>query len=136
MANNNIQIGDFTLDQTEGKFLLLPKNTLATQALPDQDALISLNINLDQNLISEGIARDVVRIIQQERKNLDFNITDRINIKINTDNDEIILAMKNYQDYIKNQTLANDLLCETNKNIDYNHKLPQGNLAIELKNIS
>jgi isoleucyl-tRNA synthetase len=136
LANNNVKIGEFILDQNEGKFLLLPKNALATQALPDQDALISLNIDLDEALIGEGIARDIVRIIQQERKNLDFNITDRINITINTDNNEIILAMKNYKDYIQKQTLANDILHEHDSDIDYNHKLPQGNLTIKLKNIS
>lgn len=66
---------------------------------------IILNTELDDSLIEEGIARELVSKIQQLRKLNDFEITDRIQVFYNAD-EEIIKAIANNLDYIKEETLA------------------------------
>lgn len=66
---------------------------------------IILNTELDESLIEEGIARELVSKIQQLRKSNDFEITDRIQVFYDA-GEEIIKAIANNLDYIKEETLA------------------------------
>ena len=58
-----------------------------------------------EELINEGIARETVSKIQQLRKNMDFNIVDRIVVEYNS-NDEYEMAIKNFIEFISSETLA------------------------------
>ena len=66
---------------------------------------VILNTTLTDELINEGIARETVSKIQQLRKTLDFDIVDRIKVEYNS-NDEYEKAIKEFIDFIKNETLA------------------------------
>lgn len=132
--NNQIEIAGIMLAKDEFDLLLIPKNSDAMGALPEQDALIGLDINLDEILIKEGIARDIVRIIQQERKDLDLNITDRIKLQINTDATKIISAIDEFTDYIKDQTLGIDLIVKRNTISNSKYQLEGKSLEVLIKN--
>ncbi|MBK6340690.1 MAG: isoleucine--tRNA ligase [Bacteroidetes bacterium] len=70
---------------------------------------VALDIHLSDTLINEGIARELVNKIQNERKDADFFVTD--NIKITVEENEVIAnAINEYKDYICGETLANELL--------------------------
>jgi isoleucyl-tRNA synthetase len=69
---------------------------------------IALDINLTDELKQEGVAREFINKIQNIRKESDFSVTDRIVLRI-VKNDAINDAIKNYKEYISNQTLAVDL---------------------------
>ena len=60
---------------------------------------------MSEELIEEGIARELVSKIQQLRKSNDFDITDRILINYCAD-EEIEKAICNNLEYIKDETLA------------------------------
>lgn len=70
---------------------------------------IALDINLTEELKQEGIAREFINKIQNIRKDSDFEVTDRIILKIQK-HDFYNLAVENFKDYICNQTLASELL--------------------------
>ena len=70
---------------------------------------IALDINLTEELKQEGIAREFINKIQNIRKDSDFEVTDRIVLKIQK-NDRFNLAVENFRDYISNQTLASELM--------------------------
>jgi isoleucyl-tRNA synthetase len=70
---------------------------------------IALDINLTEELKQEGIAREFINKIQNIRKDSDFEVTDRIILKIQK-HDFYDLAVENFKDYICNQTLASELL--------------------------
>ena len=53
---------------------------------------ISMNLEITKQLELEGYARDLVRQIQESRKEANYNVDDRIAINIKTDNLEAILA--------------------------------------------
>ncbi len=69
---------------------------------------VALDITLTQDLIEEGIARELVNRIQNIRKNNNFEVTDKINIEIKS-HPEINSAVQNYISYICSETLASDL---------------------------
>lgn len=69
---------------------------------------IALDINLSEDLKQEGIAREFINKIQNLRKESNFEVTDRIYIKIEK-HDFYNLAVENFRDYISNQTLGESL---------------------------
>ncbi|NUQ26571.1 MAG: isoleucine--tRNA ligase [Saprospiraceae bacterium] len=75
------------------------------QVASDGNLTVALDITLDEQLVAEGLARDLVNRIQNIRKERDFNVTDRIVITIER-HDAILPAIDKFGDYIKNETLA------------------------------
>ncbi len=71
----------------------------------DGNKFVILNTNLTDDLLNEGLARETISKVQQLRKNLDFNITDRINIYIDAPL-EYKERIKDYIDIIKEETLT------------------------------
>ena len=69
---------------------------------------VALDINVTPELVEEGIAREFVNRIQNIRKDSNFDITDRIRVKIQSAA-ELDTAIEHYRNYICGQTLANSI---------------------------
>ena len=75
----------------------------------NQDKLtVALDINITEDLLKEGIARELVNRIQNLRKSHGFEITDRIKVLISS-NEKLNSAVTQFADYIKSQVLADSL---------------------------
>ncbi len=72
----------------------------------DTDLTIALDLTLTDDLIEEGLARELVNRIQNLRKEVDFEVTDRIDIYLGKKSENLTRAIKNKEQYIKNETLA------------------------------
>lgn len=70
-----------------------------------------LDVNLTDDLIREGLAREVVRRVQTMRRDADFNISDRIVIRYRA-SDKLAKAIEQFADYICAETLSEKLLNE------------------------
>ena len=71
----------------------------------DGNITVALDITITDDLRKEGIARELVNRIQNVRKSKDFNITDRIVVKI-TPEEHVNDAVAQFKDYIAKQVLA------------------------------
>jgi isoleucyl-tRNA synthetase len=71
--------------------------------------VVVLSTELTEELILEGLARELVRAIQDRRKELDCQFTDRIAVGIETDAAELRAAVEHFGDYISGETLAVEL---------------------------
>ena len=71
----------------------------------DGKQTIALDLNLDEQLIDEGITREIVNRIQNIRKNKGFDVTDKIEINIKK-TPKLEQALKSNLEYIKSETLA------------------------------
>ena len=60
---------------------------------------------LDKELLGEGYARDIVRRVQQMRKEMDLQIEEYINVYVSTSN-ELIDMLRPHLDYISGETRA------------------------------
>lgn len=90
---------------------------ISTQDVPgflvasDGDLTVALDITLTDDLRMEGIARELVNRVQNLRKESGLELSDRILLKVDT-NDEVRLALQHNKSYICNEVLATDLLFE------------------------
>ena len=74
---------------------------------------VALDVTIDENLIDEGISREIVSRIQNIRKESGFDVTDRVKIVI-LDHDRISRAINNNINYIQSETLANSIELKQN----------------------
>ena len=70
---------------------------------------VALDITVTDELKKEGLARELVNRIQNLRKSSGFEITDKVNITL-ASSAEMDGAVEAYQEYIKSQLLANNLV--------------------------
>ena len=75
------------------------------------NSFIILNTTLTDDLINEGIARELISKVQNLRKIKDFNITDRIYIYYYADIN-LLEKLDKYLDFIKKETLSDSLIFE------------------------
>jgi hypothetical protein len=101
------------LDCPSGGEWLLPSDVLIDAKAPDGwagafDAGIMLRVDarITEELRREGIARDLVRQVQDLRKKANLNMEDRIALHLGTDAAALRIAIDAYKDYIANETLT------------------------------
>ena len=85
-----------------------------TDALSDKFVSIELVCELTEPLIQEGLAREVVNRIQKTRKDLQFNVSDRINVIVSAD-PSLTEAITAHESHVKGETLADSLSFSTDK---------------------
>ncbi|NDF11913.1 MAG: isoleucine--tRNA ligase [Proteobacteria bacterium] len=107
LPNGRIEICGEELLPEEATLDLEPKPEFAksAKALSTNDALVVLDLNLTPELIAEGVARDLVRAVQEARKNANLNIADRIELAIEAP-DAVKQAATANQRFIEEQTLS------------------------------
>jgi isoleucyl-tRNA synthetase len=74
--------------------------------------VVVLSTELTDELIREGHSRDINRQIQDRRKQLDCEFTDRIEVGIVTDSEELRQAIEENVEHIKGETLADSIVFE------------------------
>ena len=79
----------------------------------ENNNFIILDTTLTDELVLEGIAREMVSKVQQLRKNKDFNVADRITLFYNGDED-VDKCVESFAEYIKNETLSLDIVKKDN----------------------
>ena len=101
LDNGNIKVLDFELtpEEMEIAYLGKPGFNVETEA----GILVALDTKITPELEQEGVARDLIRQIQELRKAADYNVNDRIKVALINANAEML---KNFGDYIKSETLA------------------------------
>jgi len=70
---------------------------------------INLDFQISDELYYERISREIVSIVQNQRKDLKFDITDRIKLNILTDDEKAKASFKLFYDYIAKETLATEI---------------------------
>jgi isoleucyl-tRNA synthetase len=80
--------------------------------------VVVLSTELTPALIAEGLAREVVHVVQGRRRDINCKYTDRIRVGVATDSAEIKAAVEQFGDYIRGETLAIDLSFEPLAGVD------------------
>jgi isoleucyl-tRNA synthetase len=104
----------FTLDAGGEPLQLEPEDVLVETSAAegyasaeDEGYLVALDTRLDDALLREGLARELVRTVQDARKQADLNIADRIRLRIEG-SAGVQAALAQYRDFIMAETLATD----------------------------
>ena len=97
-----------------------------------QGYLVALDTTLDHGLLVEGIARELVRTVQDARKSADLQISDRIILSI--DGSALVAnALQDHRDYIMAETLATELVETLEKGFEVARTLDSHSWTITLK---
>jgi ribosome-binding factor A len=112
VENDKIQIAGELLNSDEFEIKLITKNQSNIAVLPSNDCLIELDITVSKELEAEGLARDIVRAIQQNRKDANFDVSDYIKIAVFSTKKQVIEVILDHKNYIKEQTLANEIVID------------------------
>ncbi len=99
----------------QNEFELLPEELLVSTIEPEGQAVVedggvvvAVETELSEELISEGMARDFIRNIQNMRKDAEFDVSDRISIFVDAD-DDLRKMIAEHREYIANETLAEEI---------------------------
>ena len=97
-----VTLNGVDFDQNEVLVFRNPKPN--TAAVTNRFITIDMNCTLDQDLIDEGLAREMVNRIQKQRKDSNFNVADRIEVTVNT-SPALSKVFEKFQSYISSETL-------------------------------
>ena len=71
--------------------------------------MVVLNTEVTDELLREGIAKDLIRTIQNQRKEIDCEYIERIVVAVDTSDDEVTRAIDEHRELICGETLADEL---------------------------
>ncbi|MDA3624448.1 isoleucine--tRNA ligase [Saccharopolyspora sp. WRP15-2] len=93
------------LQDNEFSEQLVSTDSGAASALPAGLGLVVLDTEVTPELAAEGVARDAVRVVQQARKDADFEVSDRITVTVSAPA-EVLSAVAAHREFIAAETLA------------------------------
>ena len=99
------EIDGVKIEATAADFDIVSEDMPGWLVATEGKLTVALDIMVSDELRREGLARELVNRIQNIRKDSGFEVTDRIRIEIER-NDEIAGAVESFGDYIASQTLA------------------------------
>jgi len=104
----SIDLGSRMLDLTNEHVPVQRDERENLKVLNEGSLTVALDPEVTEDLRQEGIIRDLIRVVQNLRKESGFDVTDRISLFLQGD-EEMQSAVDNYQDYLMSETLAVDL---------------------------
>jgi isoleucyl-tRNA synthetase len=110
---NSVRDGQsFMLETETGTLELAPEDVLVDAKSPEglaaveQDGfLVAFDTKLTRELVLEGLARDLVRTVQQARKDAGFDVSDRIELRAKLEGDTLEAA-RVFESYLTGETLT------------------------------
>lgn len=103
LPNGNVKVWDFELEI--GDFELVYESSDANAKIESGFGMvITMDDKITEELKQEWFARDIVRHIQEARKECNYNVDDRIFIKI--ESNELAETIANFANYIETETLS------------------------------
>ncbi|NNK90019.1 MAG: isoleucine--tRNA ligase [Saprospiraceae bacterium] len=103
-----LQVDGEQFDLTIEDFEISAEEIPGWQVAQDGEITVALDINLTEELLAEGMARELVNRIQNARKDKNFDVTDRILVELQ-DHSGIKDAIGRFSDYIRNEVLADSI---------------------------
>lgn len=108
--------GPVTLDKEDLQVRLQAKEGWAAAQGPA--AVVVLATEITPELVAEGWARELVHAVQNRRRDLECQYTDRIILGVVTLSDELRKAFVNFGEYIKSETLAIEMTYDAIEDVE------------------
>jgi isoleucyl-tRNA synthetase len=129
-----------TLDlRIDGRAITLGADDVVVQTEPlgglavagEKGVTVAVDPNLTPELVREGYARDLVRVVNAMRKDAGLDISDRIELGVAA-GDDVAAAVNDFADYIRQETLATRLLAGGLDNPDFSKPAEVGDEKVTL----
>ncbi|MGD0594173.1 MAG: isoleucine--tRNA ligase [Acidimicrobiales bacterium] len=106
-----VEVAGVQLQPGEYAVRLRPRDEKASRVLPGGNGVVVLDLETDAELEAEGLARDLVRLIQQARRDAGLNVSDRITLQLGV-TPAVASAVGSWLDYVSDQVLADAIHLE------------------------
>ena len=103
--DGSVTVADHVLSGDDFELGLDPIDGVAAAPLPGNDAVVVLDTEVTPELEAEGQARDLVRFVQQLRKDRDLSVTDRITLTLDLP-PAVATALEPHLEWVAGQVLA------------------------------
>jgi len=107
--DGTVTICDEVLEPNEFELALNSPEGTTAATLSGANIVVVLDAELTPELQIEGLARDVVRQVQQARREADLVVTDRIKLWLEGSED-LLQAVNTHESYVASQVLATEIL--------------------------
>lgn len=107
--NIDIEVGDIPYNISADMVVIRIQAKEGFNVQMENNQFIILDTELTQELIEEGIARELVSKVQNLRKTKDFDVADRIELYYSGD-EEFKTALEHFEEFVKEETLALELV--------------------------
>jgi isoleucyl-tRNA synthetase len=107
-AGDNVVAAGIELLPGEFERRLVATDKGATAELPASSGLVVLDTATTPELEAEGIARDLVRVVQQARREADLDVADRITVTVQAP-EPVVDAVRPHERFLAGETLANEV---------------------------
>ena len=94
-----------TLAEGEYELRLVAADAEHSAPLPAGEGVVVLDTAVTPELAAEGLARDVIRVVQQARRDADLDVSDRITLVLSA-SEEVRTAVSAYRDFVAREVLA------------------------------
>lgn len=136
IKDGKLHIAGLEINEELFKVVYKSKNNCKILSCQSFNTLVMIDIQQDNDLIIEGFSRDFVRIIQQIRKENNYQISDRIKVIINTNDNIFNEILLKWKDYICEQTLCKHIEIQNNINQNDIKSIEEHNFSIDISKIS
>lgn len=120
----------------------LPAEVFILSSKPKKDFVIAsengltcvLDITIDENLMIEGLSRELIRTIQVLRKEANFKVEERIEVALKTESETLLKVISKYSERIKAEVLGKNLVERIeNPTIEREVEIQEEKVLIQLK---
>ncbi|MFW5801477.1 MAG: class I tRNA ligase family protein, partial [Spirochaeta sp.] len=101
----NLDIGDRSIDITLNSIEVQRLEKENLKVLNEGSLTIALDPEITEELSREGLVRDLIRAVQNNRKECGLDVTDRIVLSIQP-HDEVQQAVRDFEDFLQEETLC------------------------------
>ncbi|HEX2849613.1 MAG TPA: isoleucine--tRNA ligase, partial [Acidimicrobiales bacterium] len=118
-----------TFGADEWVHILEPADPETTRALPGANGLVQLDTVVTPDLEAEGLARDLVRGVNEARKDARLHVSDRIRLTIATHHDDVRAAVEAHEAYVGRETLAVEVMLVDQLSDGFRYELTDGRVV-------
>jgi isoleucyl-tRNA synthetase len=125
LPGGGVEVAGHVLAEDEYFLSLVPRDKDSSRALPGNDLVVSLSLEMSAELELEGLARDLVRQVQEARKKAGLDVSDHIKLSLDfTQVPELRQAVAAHREMVAGETLAGE--------IHFVHRPPPGAEEVSL----
>ncbi|WP_166627150.1 isoleucine--tRNA ligase [Jeotgalicoccus sp. S0W5] len=125
-AKNVVEKGSYKFENQEGEYIEIEKEDLRITQISQEGVdmasnevfTVLLNTEISDDLYKEGLIRELIRAVQQYRKELNLPVEQRVNLTFHL-TDSFKLAVEKYKDLLERNLLIKSIDFEKMKNMKY-----------------
>jgi isoleucyl-tRNA synthetase len=132
LRDGELKIDEYELSEEAGDFSVNYVASGAGIADSKDGFTVVLDTEITEELEMEGMARDLIRVIQRERKEKDLHITDRIRVEVVSSDEKVGGIVEGFRSMIAEAVLGTEIAVRIEKGEEIEYECKIGDLEFRL----